>query len=73
MEQLRQSIMSEADGYNTKRRFGLFSQPTTIALGDNSVYPSKTGTSRPSQPAKERTENQSLSPATCWEDPIDPE
>lgn len=27
---------------NTRRRFGLFSQPTTIALGDNSLYPSKT-------------------------------
>ena len=43
MESLRATIMTEAETLNKKRRFGLFSQPTTIALGDNSMYPSKTG------------------------------
>ena len=57
MESLRASIMTEAEMLNTKRRFGLFSQPTTIALGDNSMYPSKTGIFCIIEHAKEKMVN----------------
>lgn len=42
---------------NSKRRFGLFSQPTTLALGDSSLYPSKTGTYQHIQQEKAKMES----------------
>lgn len=43
MEQLRQTMLSEAEMMSSKKRFGLFSQPPPLALGDNGGYNSKTG------------------------------
>jgi hypothetical protein len=43
MEHLRQTILSEAEMISSKKRFGLFSQPPPLAVGDNGAYNSKTG------------------------------
>lgn len=43
MDQLRHTALSEAELMGTKRRFDLFSQPAPLAIGDNSLFPSKTG------------------------------
>lgn len=43
MERIRSTMLSEAELMSSRKRFGLFSQPPPIALGDNSLYPSKTG------------------------------
>jgi len=41
MEQLRSTMLAEVDTLGPKSRFGLFSQPPSIALGDDSQYQSK--------------------------------
>lgn len=40
-ETLRQSIIQQSETIGTKRRFGLFSQPITTAVGDNGAYKKK--------------------------------
>lgn len=73
MKELRESILADEELVASKRRFGLFSQPPPIAIGDDSAFPSKIGAPSSIQPKKERTANQSPSPATCWQDPIEVE
>ena len=41
LEQTRSAILQEADVVSSKRRFGLFSQPLTTAVGDDSPYKTK--------------------------------
>ena len=38
-EVLRQSIIKDSETIATKRRFGLFSQPITNAVGDDMTLP----------------------------------
>lgn len=40
-EALRQTALQEADSMGTKRRFGLFSQPISTAIGDDGEYKTK--------------------------------
>ena len=40
-ETLRQSILQDSDVVGSKRRFGLFSQPISTAVGDNGAYKKK--------------------------------
>lgn len=40
-ETLRKSILLESDTIGTKKRFGLFSQPISTAVGDNGGYDKK--------------------------------
>jgi len=35
---MRESALLEADMVASKRRFGLFSQPPTLAIGDDSLF-----------------------------------
>lgn len=37
-EALRQSILQQSDDLGTRKRFGLFSQPISTAVGDNGPY-----------------------------------
>jgi hypothetical protein len=73
MKELRESILADEELVASKRRFGLFSQPPPIAIGDDSAFPSKIGEPTFIQPKKEKTANQSPFPATCWQDPIEAE
>jgi hypothetical protein len=41
MEELRMSILSESDPLGSKRRFGLFSQPISTAVGDDGAFRNK--------------------------------
>lgn len=41
MQDLRQSIMLDVEMTGSKRRFGLFSQPPSTAIGDDSPYKQK--------------------------------
>jgi hypothetical protein len=63
MESLRQTILSEAEILNSRSRFGLFSQPAPIALGDTK-YAGKAGNYSLIQSAKARTASQSLNLGT---------
>lgn len=58
MEQLRQTAIQDAELIGTKRRFGLFSQPSTIAIGDDSPFHSKTGIASLTQLVKEKMASQ---------------
>lgn len=40
-ETLRMSILADSDPLGSKRRFGLFSQPITTALGDDGAFRTK--------------------------------
>ena len=40
-EDLRMSILSESDPLGSKRRFGLFSQPISTAVGDDGAFRNK--------------------------------
>lgn len=40
-ESLRMSILSESDLMGSKRRFGLFNQPISTAIGDDGPYLTK--------------------------------
>lgn len=40
-EELRKTAMQESELYQTKRRFGLFSQPISTAIGDDGPYKTK--------------------------------
>lgn len=40
-EGLRQTALIESDAYGTKRRFGLFNQPISTAIGDDGPYKTK--------------------------------
>ena len=40
-ESLRLSILQQTDDLGTKKRFGLFSQPISTAVGDNGPYNKK--------------------------------
>lgn len=40
-ETMRQSVLQESDVYGSKRRFGLFSQPISTAVGDDGSYKKK--------------------------------
>ncbi len=40
-ESLRMSILSESDLMGSKRRFGLFNQPVSTAIGDDGPYLTK--------------------------------
>jgi hypothetical protein len=64
-------MLIEAEMLNSRRRFGLFSQPTTLALGDNSLFPSKTGRCPATQLGKDKMESPSPCPEICWQAPID--
>lgn len=55
MKELRQSMLAETEITATKRRFGLFSQPPSIAIGDSSYFSSKTGSLLSMQLGKVRT------------------
>lgn len=37
-EALRQSILQQSEDLGTRKRFGLFSQPISTAVGDNGPY-----------------------------------
>jgi hypothetical protein len=41
LEELRMSILSESDALGSKRRFGLFSQPISTAVGDDGAFRNK--------------------------------
>ena len=41
VEAQRLSILQESEGYGSKRRFGLFSSPVPVAVGDDGEYKSK--------------------------------
>lgn len=41
MTDLRATIMAEEDTIASKIRFGLFSQPAPLAIGDDGAYTSK--------------------------------
>lgn len=73
MEQLRQTMLSEAEMLNSKKRFGLFSQPTPLTLGDNSVFNSKTGSFHLTQQGKEKMVSLSRCHETCCRAPTNPE
>ena len=40
-EALRSTILQEADSIGTRRRFGLFSSPIPVAIGDDGQYKTK--------------------------------
>ena len=40
-EALRKSALQETENYANKNRFGLFSQPISTAIGDDSAYKTK--------------------------------
>lgn len=50
-------MLADTEITASKSRFGLFSQPPPIALGDDSYYNSKTGTFTSIQQEKERMAN----------------
>lgn len=41
LEDLRMSILSESNPLGSKRRFGLFSQPISTAVGDDGAFRNK--------------------------------
>lgn len=43
MNELRQTALSEVEIVASKSRFGLFSQPPPLAIGDDSIYKTKQG------------------------------
>lgn len=43
MEKVRSNILQEEEKVAAKSRFGLFSQPPPLAIGDNSLGRSKQG------------------------------
>lgn len=47
LEELRLSILSEANPLGSKRRFGLFSQPISTAVGDDGAFRNKIRTKYP--------------------------
>lgn len=55
MDELRQTIISETEILATKSRFGLFSQPPPLAIGDEPVFKQKQGTSVTIQPGAAKT------------------
>ena len=40
-EALRVTILQEAEGFGSRRRFGLFNSPIPLAVGDDGEYKSK--------------------------------
>lgn len=40
-EALRQTALADSEPLGTKQRFGLFSQPISIAIGDDGPYKTK--------------------------------
>jgi hypothetical protein len=44
MSDLRQKIMADEEIIASKRRFGLFSQPPPLAVGDDGAYQKKKST-----------------------------
>lgn len=44
MDELRQTIISDTEILVTKSRFGLFSQPPPLAIGDEPLFKQKQGT-----------------------------
>lgn len=40
-ETLRKSALQDSEQYASKRRFGLFSQPVSTAVGDDGIYKKK--------------------------------
>lgn len=55
MDELRHTIISETEILATKSRFGLFSQPPPLAIGDEPVFKQKQGTSVAIQPGAGKT------------------
>lgn len=45
-EALRQTSLQDSNTYGDKRRFGLFSQPISTAIGDDGPYKTKLRTNR---------------------------
>ncbi len=56
-ESLRMSILSESNPLGSKRRFGLFSQPISTAVGDDGAFRVKIRKYRNSKIQKEKTAN----------------
>lgn len=65
-EALRQTALKEADNLGQKRRFGLFSQPISTAIGDDGPYKTKFRTSyfMQIQDKMKEKENRYLDPET---------
>jgi hypothetical protein len=70
MSELRQSMLLDTELAASKRRFGLFSQPPSTAIGDDSPFKQRQGTPLPTQHARAPTESPSHSRATCCPAPI---
>lgn len=64
-EALRNTILQEADGIGTRRRFGLFSQPVPVAVGDDGQYKTKLRTIILSQTLAINPENLLLNSEEC--------
>ena len=56
-ESLRMSILSESNPLGSKRRFGLFSQPISTAVGDDGAFRVKIRNYRNSKIQKEKMVN----------------
>ena len=70
MNELRQSIMLDTEQASSKRRFGLFSQPPSTAIGDDSPFKQKHGMIMFTQPGRDKTVSLSLCRETCFPEPI---
>ena len=65
MNELRQTALSEVEIVATKSRFGLFSQPPPLAIGDGSLFRTKQGSYLFIQLDEVKTESLFLNPGTC--------
>lgn len=67
MNQLRESILMESDMLSSKRRFALFSQPSSIAIGDDSPFRQKLRMQTLIKLRKVQMENQSHFQEICYQ------
>lgn len=70
MNELRQSMMLDTEQASSKRRFGLFSQPPSTAIGDDSPFKQKQGIILIIQPGRALTVSLSPCRETCCREPI---
>lgn len=73
MNELRQTALSEVEIVAAKSRFGLFSQPPPLAIGDDSLFRTKQGSYLFIQLDEVKTESLFLNQGTCSLVPIDQE
>ena len=66
MSDLREKIMADEEIIASKRRFGLFSQPPPLAVGDDGAYQKKKSIQNVMQLKKDKMANQLQNLRKCY-------